>query len=447
MIRPLLCAGFIVLSGTVCAQVHFDSGSDGSDGALDVPFGQTVVLNMDDNPDGVFQFTDVTIAGTLAVEPNADNTPLVLLVQSDFMLTGTMSLNGAASTSTLPGAGGPGGFAGGNGVLFTSGTDPGPGLGPGGGAAIFTGDPTGTGAGRNTFMRPSLIPLIGGSGGGGGDAASFQGGGGGGAILIAVNGVFDMGGSAFINLTGGAGRGVITPDIGGGGGAGGAIRIIAGEVRGGWDVNVLGGAQGSGTTIPGRGDDGIIRIETFRLTRSFSNLRGRTYFSLPGLVFTDATDLATLRINKIGGVDVPPDAGANTAQPDVILPPGVSNPVTVEVTATNVTPGQTATIRINYSGEGGRVLEATTGALSGTNEQSTATAAINLDAGVGTIAAILSTPPAMRAGNAAPGLADMSLSLGGEPVTRIEQIAPLGGGKPEVAYVTASGKREVFPAP
>jgi hypothetical protein len=218
-------------------------------------------------------------------------------------------------------------------------------------------------------------------------------------------------------------------------------------LEGGYQLTCDGGAAGD--TIFGddgnAGDDGIIRIETFNLTRNFTILTGRAYHSLPGLVDSDGTDLSTLRISRIGTVEIPADAGANTAQPDVIIPPGVANPVEVEVTATNVTPGQAAVVRINYGGAGGQVIETTTTLLAGTAAESTATVDVTLPAGAGTIAAILRTDPfqpqqsSLKA--AAPALEKMRLTLDGEPVESIERVHQAGVDGTRIDYVTASGNR------
>jgi hypothetical protein len=365
-----LTALILMTAGLAPAQqLAFSSGSDGSDGALTVPAGTTVVLDMIDHPDGIYNYTSVSIEanGVLEVTPNDNNAPLAMLVSGNFTMgNGAKILAfGENAGGQMAGIGGAGGFAGGIGALDSvTPQAAGPGLGPGGGRpSTQGGGPDGEG-GKNTFMRPSLVPLIGGSGGGGAhaNAGSGQngggGGGGGGALLIAVDGTFSMSVSSGteIDCKGGAGMNYGGTSLSGGsGGSGGAIRIIANTVEGGWRLNVSAGAAGDSSfgEAGQAGDPGIIRIETFNLTRNFTLLVGTTYHSLPGLVDADGTDLSTLRISSIGGVNVPADAGANTAQPDVIIPAGVTNPVQVVVTATDVTPGQAAVVRINMDGAGG----------------------------------------------------------------------------------------------
>lgn len=465
-----LVAALIALPAIAAAQAHFDSGSDGSDGELIIANSETVVLNMDDNPDGVWNYTSVTMGSgsRLFVEANADNTPLVMLVQGDFIMSGDARINlagtnGNNGAGAIAGQGGAGGFQGGlPGEVSPVPRDPGPGMGPGGGESIDAGDVDGVGGGLNTHMRPSLIPLIGGSGGGGGFAvdAGAGGGGGGGAILIAVNGLFDMATTSFtgIDVSGGnAGSHLFGSNGGGGGGAGGACRIIAGEIRGGFIIDASGGTGGLGQSgvDGGGGEQGVIRLETFRLTRTFGTLAGRVYNSLPGLVNADATDIGSLRISSVGGVAVPANAGSNIALPDVVIPSGVSNPIRIIVEATNVTTGQAATIRLNYNDNGGQIIEMDTGPLTGTNALSTAFADINMPAGVGTMAAILRTavsPGAVasvrNADTAAErALANMKITIDGEPITEIETVATAGLNGREVVYRTESGKTAAYAAP
>ena len=71
----------LLLPLTGFAQVN--SGSDGHDGALN-PTG-SLVINMADHPDGICHYTSVNIpAGVTATFiPNANNKPVVWLVQGD----------------------------------------------------------------------------------------------------------------------------------------------------------------------------------------------------------------------------------------------------------------------------------------------------------------------------------------------------------------------------
>ncbi|MEQ8819938.1 MAG: hypothetical protein RLY93_06805 [Sumerlaeia bacterium] len=436
-------------------EIHFDSGSDGSDGELTVASGETFILNMDNKPDGIYNFSSVTIDANsvLQVEANENNTPLVILVQDDFVLNGRIAMEGKDAIREMPGQGGPGGWAGGAagraaGSIFPAGA----GLGPGGGTARTEETEVGSAGGRNTYMKPSLVPQIGGSGGGGGTAPTEDGGaggGGGGALTIAVSGTYSQGGNAVIDASGGRGGDSSgTTNFSGGPGSGGSVRIIASRIQASGTIDVSGNSQGSfGPTNTTRSDDGIIRLETFNLSSNFGNPSGRVYNSLPGLVFADGTGLGTLRISKVGGVDVPADAGANPDSPDVVIPSGISNPVEIEVTAENVTPGQSATIRLNYAGEGGRIIEADTAPLAGSNALSTAVAQITMDAGNGTMIAVLSTPVSTKgAVQVANHYSenDSRILIDGEVATRIERESILGGPGDRVTYITDSGRKVTF---
>jgi len=61
------------------AQVN--SGSNGSDGAFNPA--TSVVINMADHPNGIYQYSSVNIQTNVTVTftPNANNTPVVWLVQ------------------------------------------------------------------------------------------------------------------------------------------------------------------------------------------------------------------------------------------------------------------------------------------------------------------------------------------------------------------------------
>lgn len=132
--RRAVCATMAALAaGGFCAaaRAQFNSGSDGSDGAFN-PVATNTVINMADHPTGIYNYSSVNIPSGVTVSfiPNANNSPVVWLVQSNAVISGTVNLNGQLTTNGIGGVGGPGGYRGGNG-----GTSPTAGLGPGGGAA------------------------------------------------------------------------------------------------------------------------------------------------------------------------------------------------------------------------------------------------------------------------------------------------------------------------
>src|ERR1035437_8045068 len=123
----LVCA--LLLAGvTALAQVN--SGSDGHDGAFN-PTTTNTVIDMDDHPDGIYQYTSINIPTNVTVTfiPNAANTPVVWLVQSNCVISGTVNVSGQDANGAGGSGGGPGGYRGGNGGGSAT-----PGQGPGGGA-------------------------------------------------------------------------------------------------------------------------------------------------------------------------------------------------------------------------------------------------------------------------------------------------------------------------
>ena len=164
----------------------------------------------------VFTFDDLKLDGT-ATFTVTGHRALALLSQGDALVNVTLSLNGEfASQLTndiVPGAGGPGGFAGGSPAMD--------GEGPGGGGGIYYGLPA-SDAGN---------PASGGAGGFGGQGQ-------GSSYTLAYTGLL---GPAYGNLTqvlqGGSGGGgaVMDSDFtplsqGGGGGGGGALELGAARV-------------------------------------------------------------------------------------------------------------------------------------------------------------------------------------------------------------------------
>ncbi len=70
------------------AQAQVNSGSNGSDGAFNPV--TNIVINMADHPNGIYQYTSVNISNGVTVTfiPNANNTPVTWLVQSNVVING-----------------------------------------------------------------------------------------------------------------------------------------------------------------------------------------------------------------------------------------------------------------------------------------------------------------------------------------------------------------------
>ena len=249
----VLLGSIIALAGTARAQ--FDSGSDGSDGALNV----TTNTTLDLPPDGIFHYTTINVdaGATLRFNANALNTAVHLLASGEVTIAGDIDISGENGSSNPPkgGAAGPGGFRGGDPGITSLSLAPGAGHGPGaglgksgdlttertGGAAFgTTGGPTGSNNNGEVYGSALLIPMVGGSGGGGdGGDPGVGGGGGAGGILIASNTRIVVDGN--ILARGGAGGFNRRND-----GSGGGIRLVAPEVSGSGTLDV-GLPQGIGS--------------------------------------------------------------------------------------------------------------------------------------------------------------------------------------------------------
>lgn len=426
----------------------FVSGSTGADGAFS-PTANTVLQTPES---GVFNFTTVTIPANIVVTfpVNVRNPPVKILATGDVTINGTINLNGGDAANSLPGAGGPGGFDGGQGGLANqigkNGGGPGggrggtpvstsaTGSGGGGGAGYLVAGGAGSsnyitspgGTGGIVYDNERILPTIGGSGGGGGGGTSAyaggDGGGGGGSLLIASSGTIAING--VISAKGGDGvNGFNNYGGGGGGGSGGSIRLLANTISGSGTLSATGGTGG---TRGGTGSVGRIRIEAATL------LRTGTTTPPPSLGYpyaVEPTDMPTLKITAVGGISVEGVPRGTFGDPDVILPFNIKNPVTVTVSAVNIPVGQTVTVTaLPASGAG----TFSAGTLTGTDTASTVNIPLNLTAAY----------PSLITATVTYELAAMNIKdfyIAGEKVERVRVAANLGG-KSSVTYITASGR-------
>ena len=172
----IFCVTVLVAGLPAGGRAQVNSGSNGSDGAFN-PTAASTVINMATHPNGIYQYTSVNIPSgvTVTFTPNANNTPVVWLVQSNVVINGSVYLDGQPGSTWAAGVGGPGGYRGGNaGLNATSGQGP-------GGGGVGTGGKYGGNASYGTlgvinsnvgssgsiYGNNFLIPLLGGSGGGG----------------------------------------------------------------------------------------------------------------------------------------------------------------------------------------------------------------------------------------------------------------------------------------
>ncbi len=326
----------------------FQSGSDGSDGALDLT-GETGVvvfdpsaLGLDVDRDNVFHFTTVLIPAEVTLRlraPDLQFAPVYWLCTGDVRIDGVIDLGGDDGHddqvgNRRPSIPGPGGFPGGEGDTVDS--LPRSGLGPGGGVARQGGGHVDAGVyctgtrNNTTYGNAFLIPLIGGSGGGGG-RSGFGGGAGGGAMLIASDTSIFLDGAIHADGGDGAGPGTANCTIGSGGGAGGAIRLLTPNFQGSGTVSAVGGTRMK------RGSEGRIRIEA--TTSSFSGVllgSSRVVPLSPNAVIAP-TPIPTVRVISIGGQAVPSVPTGDLVPPDVTIDTDMLVELIVEVENVAVT--------------------------------------------------------------------------------------------------------------
>ena len=410
-----LCLVLLAIFASSPSHAQFTSGSTGVDGA----FNPTANTTLQVPPGGVFNFTTVNIPSGVWVgfTKSASNDPVTILARGTVTIAGTMSVNGyPAQTGNVPGAPGPGGFGGGMGNY-----PPEPGLGPGGGLPGAAGTYGGAGGGYGTaggagsgvagpvYGEDRILPLIGGSGGGGyGTSVSnvSAGGGGAGAVLIASSDTISVTGTMTAN--GGVGYSSA------GGGSGGAIKLMANTVTVTGTMSAVGGS-GSGS-----GGAGRIRVEAYTVNVPYGTSPMYTY-GQPGSVVVSNTP--TLRITSIAGASVPTNPAGSFSSPDILLPSGTTNPVSMAVAASYIPVGTTVTIRvIPRTG----TATSTTTTLTGVLESSTRSANINISTTTTTVIM-------------ASASFTVAMNFDGEKIEKAV-VKAYPGRESETTYITESGR-------
>ncbi|MGH7404255.1 MAG: hypothetical protein ACREJA_00045 [Candidatus Methylomirabilales bacterium] len=134
-----------------------------------------------------------------------------------------------------------------------------------------------------------------------------------------------------------------------GSGSGGAVRLVATRLEGsGGSIDVTGGT-GLGQ-FTGNGGFGRIRLEFFESTLA-ANFSIAPSVASPSSVFL--TNPPVLQISSVGGISPPAMPSGNFATPDVILPLTTTNPVMVNIAASQIPLGTA----VNFSGGFGVRLE------------------------------------------------------------------------------------------
>jgi len=378
----------------------FNSGSNGSDGALNLTTPGTIIFDPKSftpplNPagDNVYNFTTINIAAGVTVKLTSKvlTGPVYWLATGDVTIGGIVDLSGetghgfvGTAGERIPAAGGAGGYLGGVGGSSSAGFPSAePGNGPGGGpVGTYTGPFGRTCTNGGTFTGSQfLIPLVGGSGGSGGSLAGSLGaggGGGGGAILIASSTQIRLlSGAASILANGGAGG---APFQGcqnngdGGPGSGGAIRLIAPYVNGGTLSAYGGNLNATGTGYLG---NGVIRVEAY--TFGGANIAGGVLIqSTPFSPAVPVTPPSSIKVTSIVTSTGTIPINANPFSfPDATI--NTSAPVTVNVQAQYVPLGTVPKVLV--ISETGPDQTVNCSPLAGTLQQSTCSASITFPTG------------------------------------------------------------------
>ncbi len=163
-----------------------------------------------------------------------------------------------------------------------------------------------------------------------------------------------------------------------GGGSGGGVRLVANTLSG------LGVIQAFGAGFFGTfGGDGRIRVKAFQLELPVPSTVSR---GIPGLIAPPA-GFPSLRIASVDRGLTPATPQATfLAVPDITLTPALSNPITVNLVATNIATGTVVEVAVVTEGVATRTVVNST-PLAGSLASSTATASVNLPPGVSVIAA------------------------------------------------------------
>ncbi len=329
----VLALAFTAVVPSLHAQLTLPN-ADGSDGAFII--GTNLVIDLSKAVSGswtntsaspgngtydptqwavVFKYSSVIISNgaTVSFLNNATHAPVVWLVQSNVTINGTLNLDGQPGSSTDPSylaEPGPGGFRGGN---FN-----GSGFGPGGGFGVFTFN-SGFYSSTYPYGNLQIVPLIGGSGGS--DYSGTSGGGGGGAILIAASGIISIPSGGSCHAYGGTSYRA--------NGSGGAIRLIAGQILGGGNVQATGGQS----------NDGRIRLEATNSTSLNTTPPTTVVSPFPLTIFpTDNSPTVSIvsiisQPNQTNTPPVDPKAQMNTAGDDMMVV--TTSNVVIQVKTTN----------------------------------------------------------------------------------------------------------------
>lgn len=207
----------------------------------------------------------------------------------------------------------------------------------------------------------------------------------------------------------------------GGGGSGGGIRLVANTFAGTGRLQAVGGLTGG---------SGIIRIEAFQSPFT-GNIDPLPAVDRPGIVIPP--NIPMLRIASIAGVAVPlSPQGPAASLADVVIPPGIVNPIPVVIEGMNIPPDSQITVRISGRQEdGSSVSREVMATLMGDATMTRATVPLNFTAGLNIVEAFGTFVLLAQQAQQLP-------RVQGERIERVRVESRLGQGSRTI-YITASG--------
>jgi hypothetical protein len=207
--------------------------------------------------------------------------------------------------------------------------------------------------------------------------------------------------------------------------------MVASIVSGSGRIKVSGGSGYNG--LPAAG--GKIRIEaltnTYTGTITGASSGSVVSFTSPAI----PSNLPTLQITSVGGIDAPANPTGDIGTPDIVFPAPPTNPVTIDIAASNIPLGTTVDLRITPAI--GMATTVTSTGLAGTFGDSTATASATIPPGFGAITAIAS----VMINASSPTFAGLALpKIDGAAPERVDVVST-GSGTTRLFLVGREGTR------
>ncbi len=179
-----------------------------------------------------------------------------------------------------------------------------------------------------------------------------------------------------------------------------------------------------------RGGSGRVRIEGNTLNITSSNLPPNVAtFAKPGLV--NVSPVPALSFASVGGVPLSSAPGGSFDSPDVTLPSSTTNPVTVNLAASNIPVG--TIVKVTVTPRNGSSSSYNSSVLSGTDSSSTATASVSLSNTMSNVLRAEATFAVQTASNLFPVFVE------GDEVKSV-RVASVLGESSSIYLVTESGR-------